>query len=332
MTDRETAGAPGDPIVETHGLTKRFGGRSGLEDLDLEVRRGVSLAVLGPAASGKTTLIRLLSGLARPPAGTITALGARVGARQWLPARRRLGVVSSNPVFHAWMSGREVVDFAAHMAGLPARERRTRVDEALGLVGLRGVAAERVSTYSSGLRRRLGLAQAVAGRPDRVLLDEPLGALDPDDRSELLGALDAIRRAATIVFTTRSLADTELLADRVALLDGGRLVLEATIADLLDRLAQPIYAIEAERDQGAALSALNARLRQERWVAWTALEAAGIRVAVADPARAARDLLPVVLAAGVRVAAFGRRRPTLDDLLAELSGAHRTDGPEGRAA
>jgi ABC-type multidrug transport system ATPase subunit len=226
------------------------------------------------------------------------------------------------------MTGREVVAFAAQLAGVSLSERPNRVEETLGRVGLTGAASDRVATYSSPLRRRLGLAQAIVGRPNVVLLDEPVASLAGPDRDELLGLVATLSPEATVLYTTAEIADIERVADRVALLDAGRLVLEAPVTDVLDELPA-VYAIEADRDQAPLIASLDARLRQEPWVAWTTIEAAGLRVAVSEPARASRDLLPLVVAAAVRVAGFGRRRPTLEDLLAERS---RRGPPRDRAA
>jgi ABC-2 type transport system ATP-binding protein len=171
------------------------------------------------------------------------------------------------------------------------------------------------------MRQRLGIAGALVHRPPVVVLDEPVSSLDPEGRRDVLNLIVALRGSATVLFSTHVLADVERICDRVGILDHGHLVVEGSLAELLDRYALPVYRVEAEPGQEAALEALAARLRDEAWVTGAAVEHGLLTVAVADPGRAARELLPAVSAQDISIVSVARARPTLEDVFLRLTGA-----------
>jgi ABC-2 type transport system ATP-binding protein len=173
------------------------------------------------------------------------------------------------------------------------------------------------------MRQRLGIAGTLVHRPPLIVLDEPVSALDPEGRRDVLELISALRGETTILFSTHVLADVERICDRVGILDHGRLVVEGPLAELLDRFALPVYRVEAEPGQAAAVEALAARLRARDWVTAVAVEHGLLTVAVADPARAARELLPEITAEGVSVVSVARARPTLEDVFLRLTGDGR---------
>ncbi|HEX4897973.1 MAG TPA: ABC transporter ATP-binding protein, partial [Candidatus Limnocylindrales bacterium] len=314
-------GPPG--AIRTRGLTKRFGKVVALDRLDLDIPTGVVFGLLGPNGAGKTTAIRLLAGLARPTAGTALVGGVEVNRRNSLALRRRLGVLDQDPRFYGWMTGRDLLGFVGDLLGLGGKELRTRVTETLDIVGLTDAANRRISGYSGGMRQRLGIGQAIIGHPGLLILDEPVSSLDPEGRRDLLALIGRLRATATVVFSTHVLSDVERICDRIAILDAGRLVTEGRLGDLLGRYAPPIYLIDADPQQDEVLAALAGRLAAESWVAETTLTGSRLRVAVSDDERAARELLPIVVAVGVRIAAFSRERPTLEDVFLRLVGRDR---------
>jgi len=319
---RSIAAAPaGDaPAIETRGLSKHYGPIVALDGLDLVVPRGIVFGLLGPNGAGKTTTIRLLAGLARPTAGTAAVAGAPVVFGDGLDARRRLGVLDQDPRFYGWMRGRELLAFAAHLAGMPRREIAARVAAVLERIGLTEAADRRIAGYSGGMRQRLGIGQALVGRPEILILDEPVSSLDPEGRRDLLALIADLRRETTVIFSTHVLADVERVCDRVAILDHGRLVIEAPIGELLERFAKPVYIVEAEIGTGLAAAGLVARLRATPWVAEVTQQGSTIRVAANDEARAGRELLPAIVATGLPVASFHRERPSLEDVFIQLVG------------
>ena len=314
-------GPPG--AIRTRGLTKRFGKVVALDHLDLDIPTGVVFGLLGPNGAGKTTAIRLLTGLARPTAGTALVGGVQVNRRNSLALRRRLGVLDQDPRFYGWMTGRDLLGFVGDLLDLGGKELKTRVSETLETVGLTEAANRRIGGYSGGMRQRLGIGQAIIGHPELLILDEPVSSLDPEGRRDLLALIGRLRSTATVVFSTHVLGDVERICDRIAILDAGRLVTEGRLTDLLGRYAPPIYLIDADPNQDEALAALEGRLATEPWVSETTISGSRLRVAVSDDLRAARELLPIVVAVGVRIASFSRERPNLEDVFLRLVGRDR---------
>jgi ABC-2 type transport system ATP-binding protein len=323
-------GPPG--AIRTRGLTKRFGKVVALDRLDLDIPTGVVFGLLGPNGAGKTTAIRLLTGLARPTAGSALVGGVEVNRRNSLALRRRLGVLDQDPRFYGWMTGRDLLGFVGDLFGLGGKELRARVSETLETVGLADAANRRIAGYSGGMRQRLGIGQAIIGHPELLILDEPVSSLDPEGRRDLLALIGRLKATSTVVFSTHVLSDVERICDRIAILDAGRLITEGRLGELLGRYAPPIYLVDADPDQEEALAALERRLAAEPWVSETAIAGSRLRIAVSDDARAARELLPIVVAVGVRLAAFSRERPTLEDVFLRLVGRDRDDDESGVAA
>jgi ABC-2 type transport system ATP-binding protein len=318
------AGTP--PAIAIRGLTKRFGSVVALDGLDLDIPSGVVFGLLGPNGAGKTTTIRLLTGLARPTAGSATVAGVEATAGYGIGLRGRLGVLDQEPRFYAWMTGRELLAFVGGLLGLHGSALRERVGETLERVGLTDAANRRIGGYSGGMRQRLGIGQAIVGRPELLILDEPVSSLDPEGRRDLLELIGGLRSIATIVFSTHVLSDVERVCDRVGILDHGRLVTEGPLRELLARFALPVYRVEPDPGQESPAAALRERLAAEPWVGSATLVSGRLRVAVSDEERAARELLPLIVAAGLRVAAFERERPTLEDAFLRLVGRDRPEG------
>jgi ABC-2 type transport system ATP-binding protein len=217
--------------ISTAGLTKHYKGVEALTDLTLDVPAGSIYGFLGPNGAGKSTTIKLLAGLTRPTRGSAAVAGIPVAAGP--DYRREVGYLAQDPRFYDWMTGRETLQFVASL--YPAERRATDADIAttLARVGLADAADRRTGTYSGGMRQRLGIAQALIGRPAVLLLDEPVSSLDPLGRREVLDLMDELRGETTVFYSTHILEDVQRVSDHVAILDGGRLVRAESTADLL---------------------------------------------------------------------------------------------------
>jgi len=323
--------APDTPAVRCRGLTKRYGPLVALDGLDLDVPRGSVFGFLGPNGAGKTTTMRLLTSLARASSGRASVAGMPVGEGE--PNRRGvLGYLDQDPRFHGWMRGRELLELVGQLYGMRGRELRSRIDEVLELVELTDAAKRRIGGYSGGMRQRLGLAQAVLNRPPVLLLDEPVSALDPEGRRDILEVIRELSRSSTVLFSTHILNDVERVCDRVAIINRGRLVTEGPMDALLERYAQPVYILEAEPGTEAALPALVDRIRDAAWVTGAELSHGLLRVGIGDGATAGRELLAAAAAAGVSLVRFERQRPSLEDVFLRLVGAHDAADGTGAAA
>jgi ABC-2 type transport system ATP-binding protein len=311
------AAAPGE--VSTRGLTKRYRLDVALDDLDLDVPAGCVFGFLGPNGAGKTTTLRLLTGLARPTAGSATVAGidATTGGRA---LAERIGALDQDPRYYGWMTGRELLTFVGRLHGLDGAPLRARVEEVLETIGLVDAAKRRIGAYSGGMRQRLGIGQAMLPRPAVLFLDEPVSSLDPAGRRDVLELIGRLRGTCTVFMSTHILNDVERVCDRVGILDHGRLVTEAPMDELLASHAQPILELDPEPGQDAAVAALTATVRGQAWTRDVRVEHGLIRVFVTDAERAAAEVLPLVVTSGVRLARFERVRPTLEEVFLALVG------------
>lgn len=246
-------------IIETRGLTVLYRDVVALDRLDLRIEEG-TVGLLGPNGAGKSTLIKVLLGLVRPAAGEATLLGSPVSGRESLGARARIGYMPEEDCLVPRLDGVEFLRLCARLCGVPDAEGMKRAHEVLFLVGLGEARYRKVESYSTGMRQRLKLAQALVHGPDLLFLDEPTSALDPAGRREMLDLIHdvASREGLSVVLSTHLLGDVEEVCERVTVLDGGRLVMEGRIEDLR-RVLPDRFHVRVKGDEAAFLKAAEAQ-------------------------------------------------------------------------
>jgi ABC-2 type transport system ATP-binding protein len=297
-----------EPAIETDGLAKSYGRTVALVGLTMRVERGAVFGFLGPNGAGKTTAVKLLLGLARPTAGSATLLGRPLGDRR---TRARIGYLPELFRYQPWLRAREVVALHAELAGVPHAGRAGEVGRVLPVVGLADRADDLVGTFSKGMQQRLGLAVALVGSPDLVVLDEPTSALDPVGRTEVRAIVRSIAdRGATVLLNSHLLTEVERVCDRVAIVDHGRVVASGRPTDLVSESGVRLSVDDPE----AALPIAAAFGRAAR-------DPSGLRVDC--PPDRVPDLVAAVVAAGGRVHAVEPLRRTLEDRFLEIVGAGR---------
>ena len=218
--------------ISLRGVTKRYGPVTALTGLDLDVPAGSIFGFLGPNGAGKTTAIKSIAGLVQPTSGSISVMGVPSDSGE--SYKRAIGYLGQEPRFYGWMTGRETLRYVAGFYPWVTDPIEDRIDGILRLVGIADAADRRTSTYSGGMRQRLGIGQALVGRPDVLLLDEPASALDPLGRRDVLQMMEALREHATIFYSTHILDDVQRVSDHVAILDQGRLVRTSPTHELLE--------------------------------------------------------------------------------------------------
>nr|WSX50478.1 ATP-binding cassette domain-containing protein [Streptomyces sp. NBC_00974] len=229
--------ATNDPGIHATGLTKSYGDLRVLDGIDLAVPRGSVLALLGPNGAGKTTTVRLLATLTAPDSGTARVAGYDITAER-AQVRQRISFTGQFAAVDDLQTGAEMLRTTGRLSGLTARAARSRADELLTRFGLTEAAGRTAKTYSGGMRRRLDLAASLVARPEVVFLDEPTAGLDPRSRQDLWELVRELRSDGTsVLLTTQYLEEADRLADRVAVLSGGRIAAEGTPSELKSRVA-----------------------------------------------------------------------------------------------
>ena len=306
--------------IELRGLSKRFGDTLALDRVDLVVRPGAVFGFLGRNGAGKTTALRILSGLARPTAGTAHILGHDV-ERATDTVRARIGFLPDVPGFYPWMTAREYLEFAGRLFGIDQATLDARTTALLEMAGLASVTT-RIGGFSRGMKQRLGIAQALINAPSLLMLDEPTSALDPIGRREVLEMVASLRGRTTVFFSTHILADVERVCDAVAILERGRVVASAGIGELTARAAANRLVVEIEGETGVV--AVADALRGRSWLKSIETDGRTLRLAVSDLATAQREIPAAIAAAGVALRRFEIEETSLEDVFVELVG-----GPGG---
>ncbi|HEX2184202.1 MAG TPA: ABC transporter ATP-binding protein, partial [Chloroflexota bacterium] len=336
MTMTHPTIAAGAPAIRTAGLTKVYGARAVVDDLNLAVPQGTICGFLGPNGAGKSTTIKMLLGLIGATRGTASLFGLDAG-KDSLEIRRRVGYLAQEARFYEHMTARETLRFVArvYFRG-PAAGIERRIEEMIELVGLEGKADRPVRGFSGGEKQRLGLAQAALPGPDLLILDEPVSALDPLGRRDVLSIMERLRGQTTIFYSTHILDDVQRVSDTVVILHNGRLVAQGPIGTLMGTEGT-VYTLTVAGDGRPT----RARLASLPFVGGVT-EAQGhddeaatttLEVTVSDPPEARRELLRAVLADGAtEVVAFGPKRFNLEDIFVSLIEGHRAPRESGGAA
>lgn len=304
--------------IAAHGITKSFGNIDVLRGVDLVVPQGSAVALLGPNGAGKTTLIRILATLLRPDAGSVTIAGFDL-ARDTDDVKRAVSLTGQHAAVDRMLTGRENLVMLGRLRRLPHAAAVQRSAELLEQFDLVDVADRRTSTYSGGTRRKLDLAISLVVPPTVVLLDEPTTGLDPRSREMLWATVRGMVDAGvTLLITTQYLEEADRLADRVALLDGGRIVAEGTPDELKAGIAGEIAALEFADD--TTFERAKAMLSTGQTpLAGIDIRRRTVRVGTDSTAAAVRDLLDQMDRGGAPVQRLSLYRPTLDDVFLALT-------------
>ncbi len=297
------------PIIETLDLTKRFGHRDAVADVDLTVPAGCAFGFLGHNGAGKTTLIRMLVGLTQPDSGTIKIAGHPLtGNRQRLLAR--VGAIIEEPRFHNHLTGRENLQVIAAARGLRAERQ---IAPALERVGLTDRAADRVGSYSQGMRQRLGIARCLLADPKLIILDEPMNGLDPAGILELRAlTAELVSEGRTVFISSHNLDEIQKTCQLAAVIDRGRLIAGGSIDELIGD-THTHYDLTCD-DPPAAVAILTTHPA----VTQTRQTAHGARITLRDP-QAVSAVTAHLIASGINVFSFAPVQVSLEDRFLALT-------------
>ncbi|MFT4416374.1 ATP-binding cassette domain-containing protein [Fredinandcohnia humi] len=237
----ETGTNTTNSLVTIENLVKSFGKETAVNQLSFEIKKGSCTALLGPNGAGKTTTLRMLAGLLQPTSGTIEFDGMTRGDH-----RQLIGYLPQYPVFYNWMTASEFLVYVGQLAHLTKKEAQQKADELLELVGLADAKKRKIGGFSGGMKQRLGIAQAMVHDPKLVMLDEPVSALDPVGRREVMEMMKELKKKTTILFSTHVLHDAEEVCDDIIIIRKGELALSDSLEGLRKKHQHDVITITAD--------------------------------------------------------------------------------------
>jgi len=311
------------PIIAT-GLARYFGSKDepikAVDGVDLEVKEGEIFGFLGPNGAGKSTTVRMLTTLLRPTAGQAFVAGYDI-VKDADKVRRSIGVALQDAAIDPLMTGNELLELQAVLYGIPTNQMKKRADELLERVGLTAAADRRVGTYSGGMRRRLDLALSLIHQPTVLFLDEPTTGLDPMSRLTLWEEVKRLNNeGTTVLLTTQYLEEADQLADRIAIIDHGKIVCEGTPRDLKAQVGAPTLLITVAAQLIETATQVLKEFGDMRPTAEGTL-GVGLNAGV----EAVTDVIRRLDESGIRVQHLELNEPSLDDVFAEATG-YRLEG------
>ena len=307
-------------MLEAQGLRKAYGDRAAVAGVSLSARAGEILGLLGPNGAGKSTTVGMIAGLTRPDAGSVTVGGTTLAADEF-GFKRRIGLVPQDLALFEDLPALANIELFGALYDRPKATLKKRAMEVLDMVGLADRARDKPATFSGGMKRRLNIACALVHDPDVLLLDEPTAGVDPQSRNAIFDNLEALKRAGkALVYTTHYMEEAERLADRIVVIDHGKVVASGTLAELLRVLpAAQTLAIDIEGTPDLAALQRIAGVKQ------VAFDAGKLTLGLDDLTRSASAVLQAVSASGVSVRHLSSGRANLEDVFLALTGRQLRD-------
>lgn len=302
--------------ISVKGLTKKFKTFTAVNDLSFDVVENHVVGFLGPNGAGKTTTLRMLVGLSKPTNGAASIAGVPVTFGDAV-SNEKVGYLPEMPSFYAWMTGIEYMRFISDLFDIPKSVSEKNIAELLRLVDLTEARSRKISSYSGGMRQRLGIAQALVNDPEVLILDEPVSALDPFGRKEVLDVIQKLKKTKTILFSTHILSDVDRVCDDIVLIDKGKLISASPLSDLKAKYAAQILEIEFVSDPTKLL----VKLKEQKWAKKVEKNGNLVRIwLVGNDVMTENTPLQFFAKENIGVLRYGLNLPETEDLFMQLIG------------
>lgn len=296
-------------LLKVTNLVKKYGSTNAVNGLSFHIDEGRCVSLLGANGAGKTTTLKMLSGLLEPTSGSISFQGTKQK-----DIRQYIGYLPQYPSFFNWMSGKEFLVFTAELAKLNRKEAEERSEELLERVGLLDAKKRKIGGYSGGMKQRLGLAQALIHRPKLLILDEPVSALDPLGRREVLDMMREIKQETTVIFSTHVLHDAQEISDDIIIINEGDIAISGELENVIEQYRQPIIQIEFDSDASSWIK----EVESYSFVSEVNIQGNVANISVTDMAKGRHILLNEIVNQNLPIRKFELAQTTLEDLFMKV--------------
>jgi ABC-2 type transport system ATP-binding protein len=297
------------PLVTISNLTKTFGKETAVNNVSFDIKKGSCFALLGPNGAGKTTTLRMLAGIIKPTSGSIQFTGMDKGDH-----RQHIGYLPQHPVFYNWMTAEEFLMFVGQLAHLSKKDAKTKTEELLELVGLVDAKKKRIRGFSGGMKQRLGIAQTMIHDPKLIMLDEPVSALDPVGRREVIEMMRELKKKTTILFSTHVLHDAEEVCDDIVIIRKGEVALEGTLPELRRNHQQPLLTVSVEENIQGWLNSI----KEYEWVSNINADGNTATIFVTNVEEARTKLIQDISSKNIPITSFSMGQSSLEDLFMKV--------------
>ena len=296
--------------IEVRNLTKQFGAKTVVDEVSFVLEEHTATALIGPNGSGKTTTLSMLAGLLTPTSGDVFMPGVR-------DIRKAIGFLPQYPQFFSWLTALEYMEMVANLSGLEKRSIKKESQKMLEFVGLGEAMTKKTVTFSGGMKQRLGIAQALIHQPKLLLLDEPVSALDPVGRREVMNLLKEIQQQTTILYSTHILNDAEEMTDQLLFLRDGQLVEQGSLQEVKAKFEQPRYKVEFKTAEGALHFASQSELPSN-------VVQKSVFIEIQDDIPSMQQLLNRLAIAPYEVVKVERETASLEEIFMKVAGTNAT--------
>ncbi|WP_274308765.1 ABC transporter ATP-binding protein [Solibacillus daqui] len=296
--------------IDVQNLSKQFGPKKVVDNVSFTLTPNKATALIGPNGAGKTTTLSMLAGLLKPTSGKIFMPGV-------MDVRTAIGFLPQYPQFYSWLTALEYMEMFANLSGVDKRSVKEKCKKMLSFVGLEDAMHKKTVTFSGGMKQRLGIAQALIHEPKLLLLDEPVSALDPVGRREVMNLLKEVQQQTTILYSTHILNDAEEMTDQLLFLREGRLVEQGSLVEVKAKFEQPRFKVTFANEQQALQFAQLSTLP-------TTSEGCYAYVEIIDAQPTMQELLQRLANSTFEIVKVERQTASLEEIFMKVAGEHAT--------